>query len=110
MLIASITYLLSGQMCYFDKPYSQYVNDAFKASDFIEDMDKLDTDIRLFTETQYIGESVREKIDNHISYNSSSVSAMNLKGFIKQAVKVSAYRGAPYLLKKRFKYMKMRRR
>ena len=100
----SIPYLLSGQMCYFDKPYTQYVNEAFEKSSFIEDMDKLGTDIRVYTETQYIGESVLDNIDNHLSYNSSLLSSMNLLGFIKQATKVSAYRGMPYLLKQRFAY------
>lgn len=100
----SMTYLLSGQKCYFDKPYPQYVNEAFENSDFIDDIDALDTDIRIYTETQYVGQSVVDKIDNHISYDSSSMDAMNLKGFLKQAIKVSAYRAAPYLLKEHFKY------
>ncbi len=100
----SMTYLLSGQKCYFDKPYPQYVNEAFENSDFIDDIDAIGTDIRIYTETQYIGQSVVDKIDNHISYDSSSIDAMNVKGFLKQAIKVSAYRGAPYLLKERFKY------
>lgn len=100
----SITYLLSGQMCYFDKPYPQYVNEAFENSTFIDDIDALGTDIRLYTEPQYIGESVLDKIDNHVFYDSSSLSSMNISGFIKQSLKVSAYRGAPYAAKKRFEY------
>lgn len=100
----SIPYLLSGEICYFDKPYTQYVNEAFEKSSFIEDMDKLGTDIRVYTEAQYIGESVLDNIDNHLSYDSSSLSSMNFLSFVKQAANVSAYRGMPYLFKKNFEY------
>ena len=51
-----------------------------------------------------MGESVLDKIDNHISYDNSSLDAMNIKGFINQSLKVSAYRGAPYIFKKNFGY------
>ena len=100
----SLTYLLTGEMCYFDKPYPQYVNEAFKKSEFLEDIDALGADIRIFTEPQYLGQSDTHLIDNHVSYDSSSLDAMNLKDFLKKSIKVSAYRGAPYLAKGRFKY------
>lgn len=100
----SLTYMLTGEMCYFDKPYPQYVNEAFEKSEFLEDIDALGTDIRLYTETQYIGKSDIGLIDNHVSYDSGSINSMNVKNFLKQSIKVSAYRGAPYLAKGRFKY------
>ena len=100
----SIPYLLSGQKCYFDKPYVEYVNSSFEKSTFVPDMDKLGTDIRLFTESQYIGNSVVDSIDNHASFDSSALSSMNIFGFIKQSIKVSAYRAAPYLFKDMFAY------
>ena len=100
----SVPYLLSGQMCYFDKPYVEYVNSAFEDSTFIPDMNKLGADIRLFTESQYIGNSVTGNIDNHAEYNSSALSSMNVFDFIKQSIKVSAYRVAPYILKDKFAY------
>lgn len=100
----SITYMLSGQKCYFDKPYTQYIDDAFKNSTFIKDINDLGTDIRLFTEPQYIAESVLGDIDNHLTYDNEALSSMNITGFIKQASTVSAYRFAPYVAKKAFAY------
>ncbi len=100
----SLTYLLTGQKCYFDKPYTDYVNDAFKNSSFINDIDALGADIRLYTEAYYIGETALDKIDNIKKYDSSNLSSMNIWGFLKQTVKVSGYKSAPYLAKEIFSY------
>lgn len=100
----SLTYLLTGQKCYFDKPYTEYVNEAFENSSFIDDIDALGTDIRLYTELSYIGESVLDELDNVVKYDSASIGFMNVFGFIKQSVKVSGYRVAPYAIKDVFEY------
>ena len=100
----SLPYLLTGEICYFDKPYTQYVNEAYENSSFIDDIDALNTDIRIYTEGQYIGQSVTDKIDNYVQYDSSKISAMNITEFLKQSIKVSAYRGTPYAVKSKFKY------
>ncbi len=100
----SLTYLLTGQKCYFDKPYTEYVNEAFENSSFIDDIDALGTDIRLYTELSYVGESALDKIDNVVKYDSASISFMNIFGFIKQSIKVSGYRVAPYIAKDVFEY------
>ena len=100
----SLTYLLTGEKCYFDKPYTDYVNEAFENSSFINDIDALGTDIRLYTEPSYLGLSALEKIDNVVKYDSSSINSMSIFGFIKQSIKVSGYRVAPYIFKDIFKY------
>lgn len=100
----SLPYLLTGEICYFDKPYTQYINEAYESSSFIEDMDALGTDIRLYTGEQYLGQSVADKVDNYITYDSASLDSIHFIGFMKKAVKVSAYRCAPYLLKDKFRY------
>ena len=99
----SITYMLSGEKCYFDIPASEYVNNAFEKSKFIPTMKDLKTDVRLYTETAYIGESVKNKIDN-LSYSAADVNNINFLGFVKKSVKISLFRGAPYIIKERFKY------
>lgn len=100
----SLTYLLTGQKCYFNKPYTEYVNEAFENSSFIDDIDALGTDIRLYTELSYIGESALNKIGNIVKYDSASFDYMNIFGFIKQSIKVSGYRIAPYAIKDVFEY------
>lgn len=100
----SVPYLLTGEMCYFDVPYMEYVDNAHANSTFIEDIKAAGTDIRLFTSSNYISANVRENIDNFTTYDSNSLSALNVGGLIKQSVKISAYRGAPYLVKARFQY------
>lgn len=99
----SITYMLSGEKCYFDIPASEYVNNAFEKSKFIPTIKDLKTDIRLYTETAYIGESVKSKVDN-VSYIAADVNNINFLGFVKKSVKISLFRGAPYVMKERFKY------
>lgn len=100
----SLTYLLTGQKCYFNKPYTEYVNEAFENSSFIDDIDALGADIRLYTEASYIGEGTLNKIDNIVKYDSASFDCMNIFGFIKQSIKVSGYRIAPYAIKDAFEY------
>ena len=100
----SLPYLLTGEICYFDKPYTEYVNQAFENSSFIDDIKALNTDIRLYTDPQYIGQSALDKIDNIVRYDSSHIGAVNIPGFIKQTIKVSGYRVAPYIAKDIFKY------
>ena len=100
----SLPYLLTGQICYFDKPYTQYINEAYENSSFIRDMDALGTDIRLYTGEQYLGQSAADLVDNYVTYDSAALDSIHFTGFLKKAVKVSAYRCAPYLLKDKFRY------
>lgn len=99
----SITYMLSNERCYFDIPSTEYINNAFEKSTFLPTIDSLGTDIRLYTEVSYIGESVKGKIDN-LNYLAADANNINLGGFIKQAAKISLFRGAPYAAKKKFEY------
>lgn len=100
----SVPYLLTGEKCYFDKTYIEYVDDAYENSSFIEDIKENKTDIRLFTSSNYISENARADVDNYTRYDSGSFSAVNVKGLIKQAFKISAYKGMPYALKQKFAY------
>ena len=99
----SIPYMLSGEKCYFDIPATEYVNGAFEKSKFIPTMKELKTDVRLYTETGYIGESVKNKIDN-LSYSAADVDNIDFLGFVKKSVKISLFRGTPYVIKEKFKY------
>ncbi len=101
----AITYLLTKQKCYYDVPYQEYLEESFKNSDYMKTMDSLGTDIRVFSHPAYFGASSMKYIRNHVSSFSSGVSSIKLLNFIKQTIKVSAFRGMPYLFKTRFSYV-----
>ena len=100
----AITYLLSGQKCFFDKPYTQYADEVFQEDSFMADIDSLGTDIRIVTDTRYVGESAKDYVDNYKTLDSTSLSAVNPLGFLLQTWKVSCFRGAPYGAKNLFAY------
>ena len=100
----AITYLLSGQKCMFDKPYTQYVDEVFHPDSYMAEIDALGADVRVFTDTRYVGQSATAYIDNYKQTDSTSLSTVNLWGFLKETAKVAAYRDMPYIAKSRFSY------
>ncbi len=100
----SVPYLLTGGMCYFDKQPSEYVNEAFEKSDFINQLNKNQTDIRLFTDDIFVEKSSQKYVDNYLEYNADNFNVINIKNLVKYALKVSGYRGMPYVFKNRFYY------
>lgn len=97
----SIPYMLTGNMCYFDKPYREYVNDAFQSSTFFERITSNGYDIGLYTNSQYLGDGGTQYVANAKEQTESGIS---FKGLIKQMTKISLYRNAPYLIKQEFAY------
>ena len=100
----AITYLLSGEKCYYNLPYNEYVDNALKNSKFLNTIDKLGTDIRVYTDPRLIGAASKEIIDNSKTISSFKLSDINMLGFLKQSLKVSGFRGLPYFAKSRFFY------
>lgn len=100
----AITYLLSGQKCFYDKPYTQYADEVFQGDSFMAGIDGLGTDIRLFTDTRYVGPSALEYVDNYKTVLPTSLSSVKPLGFLLQAWRVSNFRGAPYWAKSLFTY------
>ncbi len=100
----AVPYLLTGQICKFDKPYQEYIDEAYKNSTFLTDMKKMNTDIRLFTERSFISPSQYSKIDNYPFSDKNFIETINYFGFLKETLKISLYKNAPYLIKERFNY------
>lgn len=100
----SVTYMLTGNMCYFDKPYTQYVSDAHSNSTFLPDLKELGCDIRLFTESPYVSAEAGELLSNSASLNQGSLSYISVPNLLRQMTKIALYRDAPYLVKRRFAY------
>lgn len=100
----SIPYLLTDEICYFDKPYNEYIDDAFEKSSFLPDIYNNGCDIRIFTENQFIGSSAKPIISNYSSTELNSFSSISIVGLVKQMLKLSLYREMPYIAKTRFFY------
>lgn len=96
----SVTYLLTGNMCYFDTGYREYVNNAHKDGKLIPTLQQNNIEIGLYTYEQYVGESVTDYISNW-SYGKINVNPIKLEKYL---LKMILYRDMPYLLKPRFEY------
>lgn len=96
----SVTYLLTGNMCYFDTEYREYVNNAHKDGKLIPTLQQNNIEMGLYTFEQYVGESVTECISNW-SYEKINVNPIKLEKYL---LKMILYRDMPYLLKPRFEY------
>lgn len=96
----SVPYLLTQNMCYFDKEPIEYINESYEQSDFFQGMVKNGTNIGLYTYDQYIGNSVKDKIYNFVTDN------MKLDAIktVKSMAKIVLYRDMPYVAKNRFLY------
>lgn len=100
----SITYLLTQNRCYFNKPYYDYVNDSFAGSAFWRDLASLCDDLRIYTTSNYVGSSAFFDMDNFYVFDSSKLSALDIGGVIRASADVGMYRAAPYIIKESFKY------
>lgn len=101
----SMTYLLTGADCRFDKRFAEYVEDAFAGSDFLPGIAKAGTDIRIFTsDPQFVASSADAYVANSVPAMYSDIRNLRLPVLEKNLVKMALYKGSPYLLKSRFKY------
>ena len=97
----SMPYLLTGEICHFDKPYSEYVDEAYKNNSYIEDIKATGCNIGLYTNNQYVANKGMMSIDNSVSNSETRISFI---GTLKQMGRISLYRNVPYALKSRFRY------
>ena len=101
----SVTYMLTGQMCYFDRPMTQYVDEAWKNSSFASDLKAADCDVRVFTEAPYVSDwALNNLLGNSGRVEGDWFSVVSPRGLLTQMLKISLYRESPYLVKWRFAY------
>ena len=100
----AVPYLLTHELCFFDKPYTQYISDAYENSSFLNKIHETGTDIRIYTSLSYISSDAYELVDNVSSYNSRSISVLSPVNLIKAMLRLGGYRGMPYILKGLFSY------
>lgn len=96
----SITYLLTGNSCYFDLKPDKYVNSSFNNSLFLPTLSAGGINTGLYTFDYYIGNSAKNQICNFVPANLS----LKFVPTIKYLAKMILYRDMPYLCKTRFTY------
>lgn len=96
----SITYLLTGNMCYFDNEPAVYINDAFKNSDFLPSLYDKKIDVGLYTFGIYLGNDAK----NHMRNFEPSDISLKFSNTVKYMIQIELYRSMPYIVKPYFSY------
>lgn len=96
----SIPYLLTGNMCYFDKEPREYIEESFSGSTFFQSLTDNKISIGLYTYDQFIGNCVKNDIYNYVK----SQVKLDVKTTVKSMAKIVLYRDMPYFAKNRFLY------
>ena len=101
----SLTYMLTGEKCYFDQGVRDYIDEAFEKSDFLKRLNDASTDIRVLTmDPALIGNNVDDYIANSFKYKYDLFSNLNLAKLEDNLISISLFKGMPYVLKGRFSY------
>ena len=101
----SLTYMLTGKECFYDRPAEEYVRDAFEESTFLPGLKEAGTDICLYTQdTDVIGNSAAAYTRNSMLYDYSQLSSLDPVQLVKNLLHVGLYKSMPYALKNRFGY------
>ena len=100
----AVPYLLTGEKYLNDIPFQSYIDNSFRDNRFLQKIDALGTDIRVYTEPLYVGEYALPYVDNYRSKDTNDLSDMKILQFVGETFKVSAFRGAPYAFKRFFAY------
>ena len=100
----SLPYMLSGVRTHMDTPLKEYVDTAFDTSDFLPNLDRAQTDIRIYTmDNTYVSTHMDDIIRN-VRRGENSFGDLNLWGLEKGLAKISLFKCAPYVLKPLFAY------
>ena len=97
----SLTYMLTGQACHFDKPVPTYVDEAFtKGSAFLKNLADAGVDTRILTpDPDLISDLADPYIANAVDYDYSDFGNLYLPRLEKVLLRIAIYKSAPYLLK-----------
>ena len=96
----SIVYLMTGEKCRYDLPPETFVNNAYNKTSFVPSLVDNGISVGLYTFPNYIGNNIKDLVDN---YESANVAVKPIPT-IKHMLKMVLYRDMPYCIKNRFKY------
>ena len=96
----SVTYLLTGEKCYFDRDFRQYVDEAFEKSTFLKRLHENGTDVRVFPmNPAMVGNYTEDYIANSSGYDYRAFSNLDIGKLEENLACISMYKGFPYILK-----------
>ena len=101
----SITYMLSGGMCYFDIPWEDYIENAYRESGFLKGLAEAGTDTRIYTwDPSLVGNSAEAYVANSGTYHYGQFESLNLEKLEENLRKIGLYKSLPYAWKSSFAY------
>ena len=97
----SLTYMLTGEECHFDKPVPAYVDEAFTSGiAFLKGLSNAGVDTRILTpEPNLISDLADPYIANAVNYDYSDFGNLYLLRLEKVLLRIGIYKSAPYLFK-----------
>ncbi len=101
----SICYMLTGQVCHFDLPADEYIDQAYANSNYLRGLHDSGTDVRLYTfDPEMVADSSQEYVSNCSGYRYSLFENLELPKLEENLMKVALYKSAPYRFKNNFSY------
>ena len=101
----AITYMLTGEKCWFDKKPEQYISEAFSKSRFLRQIYNEGTDVRVYTKNpEMVGSSSADCIVNSSIHEYTKNNKLIPRSLLKNLTQISLFRAAPFLLKTNFAY------
>ena len=97
----SLTYILTGTECHFDKPVPAYVDEAFTSGiGFLKNLSAAGVDTRILTpDPDLISDIADPYIANAVNYDYGDFGNLYLPRLEKVLLRIGIYKCAPYLLK-----------
>lgn len=96
----SVPYLLTGDVCHYDKTPTEYLNEAYSNGNVISSLAEQGIDVGYYGYNYFLGDNVKSQVSN---YRSESPNLNNRK-VCKYLLKMTLYRDMPYIFKSRFEY------
>ena len=101
----SLDYMLTGEICHYDLPVAEFVDNAFTKSPFLPGLKATGADMRFYSSMMDI---LRPKFapyaDNALLYDYSQLGILDPAGVVRNLLHVALYKSMPYALKDFFSY------
>ena len=95
--VGSTAYMLTGKTYRNEKPYPEYLEEAFNDAQFYKKMDSMGYDFGIYAETSYIGHSFLENYVENAVFEKKVLSSYRALGA--KMIKFTAFKYFPHILK-----------
>lgn len=101
----SIPYMLTNQLYFYERPYVEYCDDAYKKCDFWDKALQKGYQLYFYEESsEYIGSDLRIKAKNYVAEGHATDARISVKGVWGAMCLTGAYKVLPYAVKDYFSY------